>query len=175
MRTTKFKPSEIGPIPADWEVKRFDDVYLLSAAGDLQGEYFSPLQDSNHKYCIYSNGLLNRGLYGYTSKPRYNRNSITITGRGTLGHAEYRTEDFDAIIRLLILASNSEIDNKFVVYWINFFRPFENESTSIPQLTVPQVACTLFPFPPLSEQRRITAVLSDANAWIESLDKLIEK
>ena len=26
MKTTKFKPSEVGPIPVDWEVKRLRDV-----------------------------------------------------------------------------------------------------------------------------------------------------
>ena len=26
MKTTKFKPSEVGPIPVDWEVKRLGEI-----------------------------------------------------------------------------------------------------------------------------------------------------
>ena len=171
----EFKMTELGPIPEDWEVKRFDEAYSFAAASDLQKEWYSPIQDARHKYCIYSNGLSNNGLYGYTSQPRYNGNSITITGRGTLGHAEFRHDEFDAIIRLLILTPIVEVDNRFVVYWINHFKPFVNESTSIPQLTVPQVACKLFPRPPLAEQRRIAGALSDVDELISALGKLIEK
>ena len=173
--SAEFKMTELGLIPVDWEVKRFDDAYSFAAASDLQKEWYSPIQDARHKYCIYSNGLANNGLYGYTSRPRYNGNSITITGRGTLGHAEFRHDDFDAIIRLLILTPIVEVDNQFVVYWINNYKPFVNESTSIPQLTVPQVACKLFPLPPLAEQRRIAGALSDVDELISALGELIEK
>ena len=175
MKPPKFKMTELGPIPEDWEVRHFDDVYSFAAAGDLQKECYSPIQDAAHKYSIFSNGLLKKGLYGYTSQPRYKHDSITITGRGTLGHAEYRDEDFDAIIRLLILTPKEPICNRFVVYWINYFKPFTNESTSIPQLTVPQVASSCLALPPLPEQRRIAGALSDVDELISALGKLIEK
>ena len=175
MKTAAFKSTDIGPIPEDWETKRFDEVYSFAAAGDLQKDFFSPFHDDDHRYAIFSNGLTNMGLYGYTSRPRYKGDSVTITGRGTLGHAEYRKDVFDAIIRLLILTPIEAIDNRFVVYWINLSNPFTNESTSIPQLTVPQVACATLPLPPLPEQRRIAAALSDADELVASLDKLIEK
>ena len=170
-----FKMTELGPIPKDWEVKRFDDCFDFAAAGDLREECYNRERVGNCVYPIFSNSLANKGLYGYTSSPRYKADSITITGRGTLGHAEYRGEAFDAIIRLLILTPKQEVDCRFVVDWINHINPFVNESTSIPQLTVPQVAGSWFVFPPLPEQRKISAALSDVDEMIAALEKLIEK
>jgi len=175
MKTTKFKMTELGPIPEDWAVKQLGDLFELSAAGDLQSECSSRVKTNINIHPIYSNGLENAGLYGYTSKPRYRANSITITGRGTLGHAEYRTVDFDAIIRLIVMNPSEMLDGRYVVFQINYRNPFHFEITSIPQLTVPQVARALIPLPSLPEQRRIAGALSDIDELISALGKLIEK
>ena len=175
MKTSKFKMTELGPIPEDWVVKRLGDLFELSAAGDLQTECSSRIKTDINIHPIYSNGLEDAGLYGYTSKPRYRADSITITGRGTLGHAEYRTLDFDAIIRLIVMRPSKRLDGRYVAFQINYSNPFHFEITSIPQLTVPQVAQALIPFPPLAEQRKIAEALSDVDELISALGKLIEK
>lgn len=175
MKISKFKMTELGPIQEDWAVKQLGDLFELSAAGDLQSECSSRVKTNINIHPIYSNGLENAGLYGYTSKPRYRANSITITGRGTLGHAEYRTVDFDAIIRLIVMNPSEMLDGRYVVFQINYRNPFHFEITSIPQLTVPQVAQALIPIPPLAEQEKIAEALSDVDELISALGKLIEK
>ena len=175
MKTSKLKMTELGPIPADWEVKRLGDLFELSAAGDLQSECSSRVKTDINIHPIYSNGLENAGLYGYTSKPRYRANSITITGRGTLGHAEYRTVDFDAIIRLIVMRPSEMLDGRYVAFQINYLNPFHFEITSIPQLTVPQVVQALIPVPPLPEQEKIAEALSDVDALLSAMTTLIEK
>ncbi len=175
MRTTKSKPSEVGPIPEDWEAKRLGELFVISAAGDLQTECSSRERMDLNVYPIYSNSLENAGLYGYTSNPRYKADAVTITGRGTLGHAEYRSCDFDAIIRLIVLKPSGEIDGRYVVAQINHKKPFHFEITSIPQLTVPQVADSVIPVPPLPEQQAIAEALSDMDALLAAMTTLIEK
>ena len=175
MKTSKFKMTELGPIPEDWEVKRLGDLFELSAAGDLQSECSSRVKTDINIHPIYSNGLENAGLYGYTSKPRYKADSITITGRGTLGHAEYRTVDFDAIIRLIVMRPSERLDGRYVTFQINYCAPFHFEITSIPQLTVPQVAQALIPVSPIPEQERIAEALSDVDALLSAMATLIEK
>lgn len=174
-RGIEFKQTELGPIPVDWVVKRLGDLFELSAAGDLQTECSSRIKTNINIHPIYSNGLEDAGLYGYTSKPRYRADSITITGRGTLGHAEYRTLDFDAIIRLIVMRPSKRLDGRYVAFQINYSNPFHFEITSIPQLTVPQVSQALILLPPLAEQRRIAGALSDVDELISALGKLIEK
>ena len=141
----------------EWKKVKLENIYTLSAAGDLRKDLFSPTKDINHPYPIFSNSLENAGLYGYSSEYRYEKDALTITGRGTLGHAEYRTECFDAIIRLLILQPKKEICNIFVKEYINHKSPFVYESTGVPQLTIPQIKDIEIPIPPSKDEQRALA------------------
>lgn len=176
MIETNFKHTDIGLIPHDWEVKSLDSLFAFYAGGDIQKEYFSMTPQENKRYPIYSNSLENKGLYGYTSNPRYEANSITITGRGSLGHAEFRNHKFDAIVRLLVLQPKELVSGEFITNTINFYMPFVFESTGVPQLTVPQTAKALIPLPPtLAEQEKIADALSKMDQLVNDLGALIEK
>ena len=170
-----YKDSPLGIIPKEWEVKRLGDCFEISAGRDLERDFYSPTKTS--KYCspIFSNSLENKGIYGYTSLPRHKGNSITITGRGTLGHAEYRKDDYDAIIRLLVLSPKIEISCKLISDYINYTAPFIYESTGVPQLTAPQIKGTKILLPPYKEQLRIVDVLQLWDTAIEKQSELIEK
>ncbi|TFU94384.1 restriction endonuclease subunit S [Barnesiella sp. WM24] len=175
MIETNFRHTDIGPIPHDWEVKRTVDLFDINAAGDLMRDNYSEVKTSCHIYPIYSNSNIDKGLYGYTSSPRYRKNSFTITGRGNLGIAEYRNTDFDAIIRLLVLSPKKGASSLFYSYYTNFAHPYEGSATSIPQLPIPNVAKGLIPVPPVGEQEAIGKALSDIDGLIDVLRKLIEK
>ena len=175
MNTAKFKDSPLGPIPQDWEVKRLGDLFDFAAAGDLQDNCSSKMPTHDNIYPIYSNTVPQKGLYGYTSRPRFKKGCMTITGRGTLGHAEYRDSDFDAIIRLIVMQPHKDVDARFFVAYVNTYSPFTVSVSSIPQLTVPQVQETIVPYPPLPEQQRIAEALGEVDKLIESLDEQIEK
>jgi restriction endonuclease S subunit len=169
--------SEKGKVPEGWVEKTLGDIFDLFAGGDLDEENYSPIKTNTHKYPIYSNSLNNQGLYGFTLIPKYKANSITITGRGSIGSAVYRAENFDAIIRLLVLTPKEacEINSQFVAYMINQYVVFSVESTGVPQLTVPQIRNIKIMLPPLPEQTAIAEVLSDMDSYIDSLEKLIAK
>ena len=161
----------------EWEVTTISTEFDLFAGGDLLKDYFSRVKTNTHKYPIYANALQKEGLYGYTSLPRYKGNSITITGRGDVGVAMYRATDFDAIVRLLVLLpkANNKADSRFTTYLIQTCVDFPMESTGVPQLTVPQIRDVELTLPPLPEQHRIAAVLSDTDNLITTLEKLIAK
>lgn len=170
-----FKDSAVGIIPKEWRVKTLSECFYISAGRDLQKEYFSKTSTNTHCYPIFSNSLDNKGLYGYTSHPRYKAGSITITGRGMLGVAEYRKIDFDAIVRLLVLFPKLNIIGQLITEYINFKKPFYFECTGVPQLTAPQIANIQIPIPPLEEQKKIAEILSTWDEAIEKQSKLIEK
>jgi len=157
-------------------VKTIGEIFDLFAGGDVDKGNFSIVKDSKHPYPVYSNALQNEGLYGYTAIPRYRGNSITITGRGSVGTPMYRAGDFDAIIRLLVLTpKDKSVCVKFVSEYMRHCIAFPQESTGVPQLTVPQIRDIELSLPLLAEQKLITAVLSDMDAYIVSLEKLIAK
>ena len=156
---------------------RLKDLFNLFAGGDIDIEHFSQYKTPIHCFPIYSNSLNNKGLYGYTSVPKYKGNSITITGRGSVGHAEYRTQDFDAIIRLLVLIPKKSniVNSYYLTQFINQYVSFPLESTGVPQLTVPQIENIEVELPDFAEQTDIAEALSDVDSLIFSLQKLIEK
>lgn len=170
-----YKATALGIIPQEWKTIRLKDCFSISAGGDVQKDCFSETPSLQYKYPIYSNSLFNHGLYGFTSHPRHKANSITITGRGALGHAEYRETDFDAIVRLLVLAPKIPLNGQYITEYINFREPFFYESTGVPQLTAPQIANIQVLFPPLAEQRKIAEVLGVWDEAIEKQARLIEK
>ena len=170
-----YKATALGIIPQEWKTIRLKDCFSISAGGDVQKDCFSEAPSLQYKYPIYSNSLFNHGLYGFTSHPRHKANSITITGRGALGHAEYREIDFDAIVRLLVLAPKIPLNGQYITEYINFRKPFFYESTGVPQLTAPQIANIQVLFPPLGEQRKIAEVLGVWDEAIEKQERLIEQ
>lgn len=154
---------------------KISELFNLYAGGDLDKENFSAYKTPTYCFPIYSNSLKNHGLYGYTSRPKYKEDSITITGRGTIGVAEYRKNKFDAIVRLLVLEKKTENLSQFVTYYINQFIKFNIESTGVPQLTVPQIKDVEIILPDLENQKKIVEYLTDIEEYMTCLKKLIQK
>lgn len=156
---------------------RLKDIFNLFAGGDIDIEHFSQYKTPIHCFPIYSNSLNNKGLYGYTSAPKYKGNAITITGRGSVGHAEYREQDFDAIIRLLVLIPKKSniVNSYYLTQFINQYVSFPLESTGVPQLTVPQIENIEIDLPDFTQQVAIAESLSDIDNLISSMQKLIQK
>jgi type I restriction enzyme, S subunit len=160
----------------NWEETKLGVLFNVNVGGDLQKDCFSAKQDKKHQYPIYSNSLDNNGLYGFTSKARHPENSITITGRGSLGHAEYRDISFDAIVRLLVLTPKTDdVDCVFITYYINNRINFAIESTGVPQLTAPKILKTKVFIPTQkTEQTAIATILSKVDEAIEATRQSIK-
>ena len=157
-----------------WVQRKIGDLFDVKAGGDLQAECYSPYPTEQAQWAIYANSLENRGLYGYTSKPRFPGNAITITGRGDIGHAEYRPNNFDAIVRLLVLLPKEDIDCRYITYYLNSLVHFPMESTGVPQLTAPKVKRIIINIPQSkTKQTAIANVLSKVDEAIESVQNSI--
>jgi type I restriction enzyme S subunit len=124
---------------------------------------------------LYSNALTDAGLYGFCSYADHKANSITVTARGTLGVAHFRDHPFTAIGRVLVLEPKDASDGRYFADYINYRINFAVESTGVSQLTAPQISKYLLPVPTETEQRAIAAALSDVDALVTALDKLIAK
>lgn len=150
-----------------WNEIKLGDLFNIKAGGDLQESSFSKTYSELTPYPVFSNSLINKGLFGFTSAPRYSRNCITITGRGDLGHAEYRDIEFDAIVRLLVLSPKTDVDCVFVTYYINGILKFSIESTGVPQLPAPRVTKKKILIPEsIQEQTAIASILSKVDEAI---------
>jgi type I restriction enzyme S subunit len=171
-----YKQTEVGVIPEDWEIFPFGEHFSIYAGGDAPKHSLSSTQSDRHPYPVFANAIQGKGLYGFTAETRSKPDSVTVTARGYLGHAEYRSEPFFPIVRLLVLEPKGTLDSKYTSYAINDRVQFSIESTGVPQLTAPQVARYAVAAPPdVKEQKAIATALSDVDALLEELDRLIAK
>lgn len=96
---------------------------------------------------------MNCGIVGFYDDYKIEAPAVTVTGRGDVGHAVARHENFTPIVRLLTLKSD-QIDIDFFENQINSMRIL-NESTGVPQLTAPQLGDYKVFNPSLKEQSAI--------------------
>ena len=105
------------------------------------------------KYPVIANSINKNGIVGYyDNEYRVKAPAVTVTGRGEIGHAVARFQNFTPIVRLLALSS--KLDSIFLANSINKIR-FFNESTGVPQLTKPQLSTYSIIIPSVEEQNNI--------------------
>ncbi len=151
---------------------KLSECFTFLVGGDVDKLCFSETKDDMHPYPIYANALTNKGLYGYSSKYKIKDECITITGRGDIGNVFYRKGFFTPIVRLIVAIPRENINAKFMSYACSKIR-FFNETTGVPQLTVPQVQGHKVLVPPLAEQEKIAEILGAWDSAIEKLTALI--
>ena len=150
-----------------WEIKKLGDVCELSAGGDVPKDNFSEIKTEKHQVPIYANGEKNDGFYGFTSKAKVTKPSITVSARGTIGYSVKRLEPFFPIVRLIVVTpiNLKELGLDYLDYALRKI-DFKHSGSSIPQLTVPMIRDYEIPLPPLPEQQLIVAILDEAFAAI---------
>ena len=160
-------------IPKGWKIITIADTGIIKAGGD-KPNIFSETKTNECPIPIYSNGITNDGLYGYTNKPNYSKNSITISARGTIGFCVLRREDFDAIVRLLVLTPNYPTSAIYLWQTIKQIE-FDNSGSVQNQLTIPQIAVTNILFPEIEVLNKYDSIVSLIYQNIEILTKENQK
>ena len=155
-----------------WETVSLAEIFNISAGGDIERENSSSSYSANHPYPVFANALTNSGLYGYANYFKIEGDSITVSGRGEVGHAIARHCKYVPIVRLLSLVPKHDDDVDFFAYMINATSIYI-ESTGVPQLTSPQLGAVKVLRPPVSEQKRISSFLLKLDAKIEKEERLI--
>jgi len=162
----EFVESELGLIPKGWEVLRLQDVSTLTAGGD-KPKNFSSILNKECQVPIYSNGITNDGLYGYTDKARINEESITVSARGTIGFVCLRLEPYLPIVRLIAVVPKKEIiTSKYLFYWLKS-QNINGNGTTQQQLTVPDFKDTNVLVPKFEIIKHFTDII---NPYYENIN-----
>ena len=154
-----------------WETVSLAEIFTISAGGDIDRQNSSPTYSTSYPYPVYANALTNNGLYGYANYFKVEGDSITVSGRGEVGHAIARHCKYVPIVRLLSLVPKYEDDVDFFAYMINATSIYI-ESTGVPQLTSPQLGAVKVFRPPILEQKRISSLLLKIDVKIENEERL---
>jgi type I restriction enzyme S subunit len=147
----------------------------ILAGGDVPKDRVS--QQRTPQYCvpIYSNGVKNEGLYGFTDIASVMNPSVTISARGTIGFSAIRTEPFLPVVRLMVLVPNEELVDISFLHYSVMGMDFGNTGTSIPQLTVPNLRERQIYIPQLEQQRAIVANLDAIREETQSLESIYQQ
>ena len=168
----------LGEIPGHWGCVFINRLFNIKAGGDVKPELYSDKKDENHPFPVYTNTKSADDVYAYTSLATCPSNSITVTGRGEVGHAIFRETPYDAIVRLLSLTPKSNIICKFYAYFIDTVIPFSSDSAAIGQLSAVQIKQKHVTLPPLSEQHSIVSYLDVKcgmiDEWVTKKQKEVE-
>ena len=155
-------------VPEGWEWCRLPIITTDIFAGGDKPDICEKRATEICNIPIYSNGIENDGLYGYTNKPRVTEPSITISARGTIGFCCARKTPFVPIVRLITITPSKEIS---LYYLKTVFKALieTGEGSSIPQLTVPGIKLKLIPIPPIMEQDRIQSKQDEILKYISDI------
>ena len=183
-----YKQSEIGVIPEDWEVKSissFADIATgntpptrdLSNYGD-EFMFIGPADLGKRKWILNSEKKLSRK--GFNISRKFPPCSILFTCIGsTIGKSGMATIELTSNQQINAVLPNEYYHSDFLYYSLNFLSPKIKAlagEQAVPLVNKTQFGETLVPIPPTkSEQTAISTALSDADALITSLEKLIEK
>lgn len=132
-------------IPECWDDKQICDIAHIIAGRDCP-KNFSLTKSSKYSIPIYSNGIDNNGLYGYTDKSTSPARSVTVSARGTIGYPILRLEPFVPIIRLIVATPYDEGTD---IYLYEYLRVIDIKNTGSvqPQLPVPEFSIITIPYP----------------------------
>ena len=134
---------------AVWVENRIADIVKISAGGDVDKERMK----ESGKYPVIANALTKKGIVGFYDDYKVKAPAVTVTGRGDVGYAVARHENFTPVVRLLTLQSDN-IDVDYLENQINSMKIL-NESTGVPQLTAPQLGNYKVYHPEIDEQSAI--------------------
>lgn len=135
------------------------EATTLLAGGDVPKDRYSKIETEEYHIPVYSNGVGESALYGFTDIPKVDKKCVTIAARGTIGYAALRTEPFFPVVRLICAIPNEGLlVADYLKYYLETIE-FQVPTTGIPQLTIPMISKYLIAVPSIQEQERIVSVL----------------
>lgn len=144
----------------------------LFAGGDAPKEYSKTITNE-YNVPIYSNGVGEKSLYGFTKKGRVEEDAVTISARGTIGYPMVRKAPFLPIVRLIVAIPNkSKVNINYLQLALDSIEIYRN-GNSIPQLTVPMIKDEKIPLPPLSIQEEIVAEIEGHQKIIDGAKAVV--
>lgn len=157
----------------EWVEKKLKEYCDIIVGGDAP-EKFSKERTEQFSIPIYSNGVGEKMLYGYTNKARVFDECVTVSARGTIGYTVYHNKPFYPIVRLLCLVPNKLLCSLFLKYQLDIVN-IEGTQVGISQLTAPMVSEYHILVPLLNEQQKIADFLSSVDELIELEQQKLEK
>lgn len=164
----KMKQTEIGLIPEDWKLVDLSELSSKIASGKS-----NTLNNDNGIYPIYGS----TGIIGKKKYFDYEGAKITVARVGAnAGYISIIDGKYCISDNTLFVQSNDKVIINFLYKYLQSINLNKYVFGSGQPLITGTILKNLrIPLPPLPEQQAIAEALSDADAWIASLEQLIAK
>jgi type I restriction enzyme S subunit len=178
-----YKQTEVGVIPADWDISALGDLVKIRS-----GESPSCLKFAGKGFPYFKVDELNNSEK-FAAKTKYFISAADkLVPKGSLIFPKRGASIFQNKIRILkndsymdtnlmTLTVSDSISNEYCYYQLNYIGLSKvADTTSVPQINNKHIKPFNIPFPlQLEEQQAIATALSDVDNLITSLEQLIEK
>ena len=190
-----YKRTEVGVIPEDWGIGCLGDFYeIKSSKRVLQRDwrlYGVPFYRTREVAVLAEKGHVDNELHiseelysDYSKKYGVPKpGDVLVTGIGTIGKMYVVPDDRKFYFKdasIIWLKSRQSFDSAYLkqLFETHIIRSQLSDAstgTTVDTYTISGANKTAVPVPHITEQRAIATALSDADALIESLDRLIAK
>jgi len=189
-----YKQTEVGVIPEDWQLTSLAKISSFITKGSTPTTYGFKWETSGVLFlrseCVSDHGLdltqsmlISEEAHAAFHRSQVKLDDILMTITGNVGRVII-FEGADCanlnqhIARIRITAPHA--DPHYVFFWLSQpeIRSYFSSITTgqaYPQISLQQVRNAEIPLPPLPEQRAIASALSDVDALLAGLDRLIAK
>ena len=151
-------------LPEGWRMGTLGEVANIKAGGDKPTD-FSEVQTEKYNVPVYANGIDNKGIFGFTTKPVITTKSITISARGTIGYCFLRKQPYVPIVRLIVVIPRDENVAQYLYYYLNNSN-IKGSGSVQSQLTVPDMESRNIVIPS-------TLLIQEFNKQVEKIDNSI--
>lgn len=149
-----------------------EDIVDIVVGGDVPRDRFSTIPTDKYRIPIYSNGIEEKALYGYTDIVKVEKTSVTISARGTIGYVSYREKPYYPIVRLICLLPSEKIAARYLYYLLQNTK-IVHIKTGIPSLTTDMVRKIKVLLPPIEIQNKVVKVLDKFQTLLEDTKGLL--
>ncbi|MDE6338787.1 MAG: restriction endonuclease subunit S [Muribaculaceae bacterium] len=159
-------------LPEGWHMGSITELSDLKVGGD-KPPIFSASLTQECKIPIYSNGVIDEGLYGYTNTASISSPSFTISARGTIGKCFLRLKSYFSIVRLIsVVPKNSDT----LLYQFFYFshKTIEGDGSVQNQLTAPFLASEKMIIPTLNSMVKFNSKTLHIYRDIENINTEIQ-
>ncbi|MEI6650353.1 MAG: restriction endonuclease subunit S [Candidatus Moraniibacteriota bacterium] len=171
-KKTKYKETEIGPIPEEWEVSRLGDYFPIKT-GKRDANFSSP--DGNYPFFTCAQNILRCNEYSFEG------DALLLSGNGDFNMKKYSGK-FDAYQRTYVLIPHDKDERDFLFYAMKHHLPRITEGSRgsvISFLTKGMIEDFQFGCPTnKAERKKIAEILSSLDDKIElnrKMNKTLEE
>jgi len=185
-----YKQTEVGVIPEDWQAVLLDCVAKRGSGhtpdkkrpeywnGELRWISLADSPSLDQGYIDNTVWTITPEGIAHSSAVLHPAGTVVLSRDAGVGKSGIMRTEMAVSQHFMAWQCGPGLDNRFLYYWLQAAKPeFERiaNGTTIKTIGLPYFRDLKIPYPALHEQRAIATALSDVDALLDGLDRLIAK